>query len=166
MAASVQFLKNTWEPQSFQLEPHLGHYKCSYPEVLLGKDVLKMCSKFTRVHPCRSVISIKLLCNFIENTLQHGCSVVNLLHIFRIPFPKSTSGLLLLNHWSLNHGMKELDNGWLKLTLNRSKCSVNICSVHCEQVCHSMDIYLSTFTIEFFEECKVLLACATVKNRS
>ena len=45
---------------------------------------------------------------FIEITLRHGCSPVNLLHIFRTPFIKNTSGLLLLhfakllkNHWQL-----------------------------------------------------------------
>ena len=37
-----------------------------------------------------------LLCNFIETALRHGCSPVNLLHIFRTPFPKNTSGWLLL----------------------------------------------------------------------
>ena len=31
------------------------------PEVILEKGVLKICSEFTREHPCRSVISIKLL---------------------------------------------------------------------------------------------------------
>ena len=30
------------------------------PEVLLGKDVLKIYSKFTGEHPCRSVVSIQL----------------------------------------------------------------------------------------------------------
>ena len=34
--------------------------------------------------------------NFIQITLQHGCSAVNLLHIFRTPFAKNTSGGLLL----------------------------------------------------------------------
>ena len=34
--------------------------------------------------------------NFIEITLRHGCSPVNLLHIFRIPFRNNTSGRLLL----------------------------------------------------------------------
>ena len=34
--------------------------------------------------------------NFIEIALRHGCSPVNLLHIFRTPFPKNTSGRLLL----------------------------------------------------------------------
>ena len=35
--------------------------------------------------------------NFIEITLRHGCSPVNLLHISRTPFPKNTSGGLLLH---------------------------------------------------------------------
>ena len=60
------------------------------------KGVLKIRSKFTGEHPCRSVISIKLLCNFIEITLWHSCSPVNLLHILRTPFPENTSGRLLL----------------------------------------------------------------------
>ena len=34
--------------------------------------------------------------NFIEITLRHGCSPVNLLHIFRTLFLKNTSGQLLL----------------------------------------------------------------------
>ena len=38
----------------------------------------------------------KCVFNFIENPLWHGCSLVNLPHIFRIPFPKSTSEWLLL----------------------------------------------------------------------
>ena len=33
---------------------------------------------------------------FIEITFRHGFSPVNLLHIFRIPFPKNTSVWLLL----------------------------------------------------------------------
>ena len=60
------------------------------------KGFLTKCIKFTGEHPWRSVISIKLLCNFIEIKLCHGCSPVNLQHIFRTPFPKNTSGGLLL----------------------------------------------------------------------
>ena len=44
---------------------------------------LEICSKFTGEEPCRSVISKKLLCNFIEVTLRHVRSLVNLLHISR-----------------------------------------------------------------------------------
>ena len=36
-------------------------------------------------------IHAELLCNFIEITLRHVCSPVDLLHIFRTPFPKNTS---------------------------------------------------------------------------
>ena len=64
-------------------------------EVFLGKGILEMCSRFTGEHQCRSVISIKLQSNFVEIILRHGCSPVNLLHIFRTPFCKNTSGLLL-----------------------------------------------------------------------
>ena len=73
-----------------------NHFRSSPLEAFLGKDVLKKCSKFTGEHPCRSVISVTLLCNFIEITLRHGFSPVNLLHIFRTPFPWNTSRWLLL----------------------------------------------------------------------
>ena len=72
------------------------HDRSSRPNVFLVKGVLKICSKFTGEQPCRSVISIKLQSNFFEITLRHGCSPVNLLHIFRTPFPRNTSGWVLL----------------------------------------------------------------------
>ena len=50
----------------------------------------------TGENPCRSVISTKLQSNFIEITLWHRCSPVYLLHIFRTPFCRNTSGWLLL----------------------------------------------------------------------
>ena len=71
-------------------------FRSSHPEVFLGKAVLKITSKFTGEHPCRSAISIKLQSNFIEITLRHECSLVNLLHIFRTAFPKNTSEQLVL----------------------------------------------------------------------
>ena len=70
----------------------------SHPEMFLGKDVLEICSKFTGEHPCQSAISITLQSNFIEITLRHGCSPLNLSHIFRTSFLKKTSGWLLLIH--------------------------------------------------------------------
>ena len=57
-------------------------FRNSSPEVFWGKGVLKIYSKFTGEHPCRNVISIKLLCNFIEIPFRHVCSPVNLLFIF------------------------------------------------------------------------------------
>ena len=49
----------------------------TYAEVFLGRGVLKICSKFNGGHPCRSAISIKLLCNFIETALRYGCTLLN-----------------------------------------------------------------------------------------
>ena len=79
-----------------QVDDYTTYSKSSYPKVLLVKDVLKICSKFTGKHPCRSGISIKLQGKFIEITLWHGCSPVNLLQIFRTLFSKNTSEWLLL----------------------------------------------------------------------
>ena len=78
-------------------------YRSSHPEVFLRKGVLKICSKFTGKHPCQSLISIKLLCSFIEIAFRHGWSPVNLLHVFRTTFPKNSSCWLLpqLVFWQL-----------------------------------------------------------------
>ena len=66
------------------------------PVVFFGKGVLKICCKLTGEHPQQSAISIKLLCDFIEIGLRHGCSPVNLLYIFRTTFSQNTfEGLLL-----------------------------------------------------------------------
>ena len=68
----------------------------SLPEIFLEKGVLKICSKFTGEYPCQSVISIKLQSNFIEITPRRGCSLLNLLHIFRTALLQNTCGGLLL----------------------------------------------------------------------
>ena len=66
------------------------------PKAAVKKGVLIICSKFTGEHPCWSAISVKLQSNFNEITLQHGCSPVNLLHIFKAFFSKNTFGGLLV----------------------------------------------------------------------
>ena len=73
------------------------HCRSNPSKMFLEKGVLKICIKFTGENPYRSVISIKLQSNFIEFTLWQWCSAVNLLHTFRTPFPKNTSGWLLLS---------------------------------------------------------------------
>ena len=77
----------------------VSSFRSSRPEVILGKGVLKICSKFTGEQPCRSAISIKFQssCNFDDVARRHGCSLVNLLRIFRTPFPRNTSGWLFLH---------------------------------------------------------------------
>ena len=74
-------------------------------------------------HPCRSVISIKLLyrsvisvkllCNFIKITLRHRCSPVNWLHIFRTSFPKKTPGRLLPNQKNKSQKLQFSSRGWM-----------------------------------------------------
>ena len=92
----------------------------SRPEVFLEKGVLKICSKFTGEHLCRSAISINLQSNFIDITLWHGCSPLNLLHIFRTSFSKSTSGWMLLFVLSQRYSPKTT-NLYLPHTLNPVK---------------------------------------------
>ena len=79
LLTKVKFLELKWSSPL--------RYRGSHPEVFLVKGVLKICSKFTGEHRYRSVI-----------TLLHGCSPVNLLHIFRTPFFKNTFGWLLLKN--------------------------------------------------------------------
>ena len=43
------------------LSGYIGRSRSSRPEVFLGKGDLKISSKFTEEHPCRSAISIKLI---------------------------------------------------------------------------------------------------------
>ena len=74
----------------FSLSQH-WLFKSSGTEVFLEKGVLKICSKLTENHLCRSAISVKFQ---IKITFRHdfsrGFSPVNLPHIFRIPFLKNT----------------------------------------------------------------------------
>ena len=71
--------------------PYTFIFRSSSLVVFLGKGVLIICSKFRGENPYRNVVSIKLQSNFIEITLRYGCSLVNLLHIFRTPILKNTS---------------------------------------------------------------------------
>ena len=54
--------------------------------------IVWMCSKFTGEH--HAEVWFQQSCKAI--TLRYGCSPVNLLHVFRTPFPRNTSGWLLL----------------------------------------------------------------------
>ena len=103
------------------------NYRSSHPEVFLGKGILKICSKCTGEHSCRSAISIKLQSSCFEITLWHGCSPVNLLHIFRTPFSKNTSGQLLLelpewsySVWDIQHYSEHISKKYEEETDNPS----------------------------------------------
>ena len=87
--------------------------KSSSSYVFSGKGVLKIWSKFTEEHPCQSVTSIKLLCNFIKITFWHCCSPVNMLHIFRTPILENTyKGLLLSGDGSWGRRKFSLQFPW------------------------------------------------------
>ena len=102
--------------------------------MLLEKGVLKICCTFTGKQPCPSVVSVKLLCNFIEITLPQRCSPVNLLHIFRTSSTKNTSGWLLLltkgfQNWfrttKNNHGTKPFPGFTQRSKMNSFAKTIN-----------------------------------------
>ena len=82
--------------------------------VVLKKSYSENMQQIYRKHLCQSVISIKLQSNFIEITLCHGCFPVNLLHIFRTPFLKNTSGWLLLNIFFYGNNISLSDCNWTR----------------------------------------------------
>ena len=108
-------------------------------KIKFSKRFLKICSKFTGEH--LSVISIKLLFNFVEITLLHGCSLVSLLHIFRTLFPRNTSGGLVLRTLNKHllfrtyhvifynsHGtVIQTEDAWINDHLYVSKVSWKLC---------------------------------------
>ena len=68
-------------------------YRSSRSEVFLRKENMQQIYGRKRMPKCDFN---KVSSNFIKIALRHGCSPVNLLHIFRAPFPRNTSGWLLL----------------------------------------------------------------------
>ena len=90
------FFVEDWIFLNFWIFFKFYSFTSSRPEVFLKNAVLKIYSKFTREDPCRSATSIRFLANFIEISLRHGCSPVNLMDIFKTAFAKKTSGRLLL----------------------------------------------------------------------
>ena len=51
---------------------YLFAFRSSCAVVFVGKDILKLYRKFTEERQCRSVISIKFFCIFIEIKLRMG----------------------------------------------------------------------------------------------
>ena len=76
-----------------------------------------MCNKFKGEHPRRSVISIKLFYTLLLIiTICHGCSPVDLQHIYRAPFSKNTSRGLLLYNLSVAASLLYSQNADLQLS--------------------------------------------------
>ena len=55
---------------------------------------------------------------------KNGCSPVNFLHILKTPFPRSTSGRLLLwcQMWKYQYGIRTETDTSLEIILNAFKC--------------------------------------------
>ena len=90
-------------------------------------------SSLSWVFFCWIVISKKLLYNIIEITLRHGCHPANLLHIFRTPFFKNTSGGLRLKreHWHENINHCVLTNtAWRSTAVLREGLTPKDCWLH------------------------------------
>ena len=75
-------IKTLYNNKILSIQIILMGRSCHLEEVSLGKIFLKIRSKFSVENPCQSAISIKSESNFVLITLEHGCSPVNLLHIF------------------------------------------------------------------------------------
>ena len=84
-----------------------GLFRTSRPEVFFTKRCSENFHQFYRRTPIQSVILINLQSIFIEITLWHGCSSVNLLYLFRTLFLRiPLDGLfhqsfLLIKFWHL-----------------------------------------------------------------
>ena len=154
---------------------------------MLRKSVLKISSKFTGAHSCRSAISIKLQSNFIEITLRNGCTPVNLLHIFGTWFLMSTSGRLLLNfgpaiiflcvkkilfseavNWPSNLSWRSIENIYNFSKLDSANHSLLLLIFLCplvflllQPVCHMSVIclFLSVTSMPLFCSCLSLVFC-------
>ena len=105
---------------------HVLHciFRSSPPDGLLVKDVPKICSKFILLRNC----DFNLQSNFIEITLRHGRSPVNLLHIFKTPLLTNTSSWLLLD---------------IYLTWKNNLKSCHFCH---HKSCHYIDYTSNSFT--------------------
>ena len=100
----------------------------SRPKVFLWKSVPKISSIYTGKNPCQSAISIKMQSNFIEIALRHGCSPINLLHIFRTSFTKNTSGWTVC-YYHVTYEYVLLLNlliGFIKISISDQRCIRNL----------------------------------------
>ena len=78
---------------------------------------------------------LMILCNFIEIKLRHGCSPVNLLHIFRTSFPRNTFWWLLLKYLAFS---------WVATPIT-SFLEINLSQILVKVITIKLKISLSSF---------------------
>ena len=119
-----------------------------YMDVQITPELIKNC--FSQKQPSRGVLrkscsesmqqiyrrTLMSKCDF-EIALWHGCSSVNLLHIFRTHFLKNTSGWLVLYIWmyDLKSSPKIIFLDRTVKQLNRRKCSCLFASIYNKKAC-------------------------------
>ena len=108
---------------------------------------------------------LQIYSNFIEITPWHGCSPVNLLHIFRTLFPKDNSGGLLLLKWvfplpgsAINISIQSLSSK-LKIGRIHRRC-LRKKKTTCIGV--SFLIKLEALRLQFYYKCRLQQNCFSV----
>ena len=96
--------------------------RSSHSEMFLVEGVLKICSKFAREHPCRSVISVKLLkSHFGMGVLLQICCIFSEHHLLRIPLHGCFWILTFLHNYET---ISSLTCWWLSFILC---CDIDFC---------------------------------------
>ena len=131
--------------------------------------VLLLLIKYSFQHPCWSVVSLKLLCNFIETAFGFGCSLMKLLYIFRAAFYKNTLGKLLLHlfvigklvlliYWKRQMSKYPAEK-WMSFALYISVLYLYcifilyICKcifTHCRRLCKTTEIFVRIENVFFY----------------
>ena len=124
------------------------------------KGVLKICSKFTGEHTCRSVISIKFICKFIEIALWHGRSPVEE-HIRTAASASSSQGgnvLFLAKEKKLLRYpykiAKSVCMKYLTLARPRKLIAMNFTFLYSIKNAHNSSIAKKLFISQFSEQIK------------
>ena len=120
-----KILRCFWETQERTLRRN--GCRSSRPDVFWRKGVLKICSKFTGEQLCRSEISTKLQTTLLKSHFSMDVLLLNLVHIFKTPFLKSTSGWLLLyvNNYNLPPACNFVLKKWLWQVFSREICEIS-----------------------------------------
>ena len=71
-------------------------FRSRRPEMLLWRNIMKNMKQIYRKTPTLKCDVNKVALQLYWNHFWHGCSSVSLMHIFRTPLHKNTSGWLLL----------------------------------------------------------------------
>ena len=100
---------------------------------------------------------LQIYSNFIEITLRHGRSSVNLLHIFRTPFSNDTSGGLPLKKWVFHLPGSAIDISVQSLSSKLKIGSIHRMSLQKKKTCMGVSflIKLEPLRLQFYYKCRL-----------